>query len=205
MKLYTKPGACSLADHIALYWSGLSFEVQIVDLPTMKSPQFLAMNPSGSVPVLTDGDWALTQNSAILHYIADNAPDSGIDGGRQPRARAEVNRWLAFANADLHPAFVPMFGATRYLEDEAMIARTQDHARGRIQGFFQRINDQLGQHDWVAGTPKPSIADAYIYVTLRWARGLKIDLAGMSALDGFEQRMLADAGVQAALKAEGLN
>ncbi|WP_313271206.1 glutathione S-transferase N-terminal domain-containing protein, partial [Stenotrophomonas sp.] len=77
MKLYSKPGACSLADHIALIWSGLPFEVQIVDYATMKSPEYMKMNPAGAVPVLEDEGWVLTQNAAILHYICDKAPASG--------------------------------------------------------------------------------------------------------------------------------
>jgi glutathione S-transferase len=205
MKLYTKPGACSLADHIALIWSGLPFEFQIVDAATMKSPEFLAMNPAGAVPVLEDGGWVLTQNAAILHYICDKAPAAGLDGGSDPRTRGEVNRWLSFVNADVHPAFHPLFGSTRFLEDEAMIARTQEHARARLKGLFQRLNDQLAQYDWLGGTARASVADAYAYVVLRWARGLKIDLAGMDAVDRFEQRMLADAAVQTALKDEGLS
>ena len=95
--------------------------------------------------------------------------------------------------------------ATRYLEDEAVIARTQQHSRDKLKGLYQRLDDRLAQVDWLGGTPRPSIADAYTYVTLRWARGLKIDLTGMDALDRFEQRMQADPAVQAALKAEGLS
>lgn len=205
MKLYTKPGACSLADHIALRWAGLPFDLQIVDMATMKSPGFLAMNPSGAVPVLEDNGWILTQNAAILHYISDKAPAAALDGGTEPRARAEVNRWLSFVNADLHPAYHPLFGSTNYLEDEAAIARTRQNARDKLKALYQRANDRLVQVDWLGGTPRPSIADAYAYVTLRWARGLKIDLAGMDALERFEQRMLADPAVQAALKAESLD
>lgn len=205
MKLYTKPGACSLADHIVLHWSGLPFEVEIVDLATMKSPAFLAFNPAGAVPVLRDGDWVLTQNAAILHYIADSAPDKALDGGNDKRSRAEVNRWLSFVNADVHPTFKPIFGATRYLGDEAMVARTQDDARSKLRGLYQRVQDQLAAgHDWIAGTAAPSIADAYLYVTLRWARGVGVDLSGLDALAAFVARMEADAGVQEALKAEGL-
>ena len=81
MKLFYKAGACSLADHIALIWSGLPFEVQIVDHATMKSPAYMAMNPAGAVPVLEDDGWVLTQNAAILHYICDKAPGAGLDGG----------------------------------------------------------------------------------------------------------------------------
>lgn len=206
MKLYTKPGACSLADHIALYWSGLPFEAEIVDMATVKSPAFLAFNPAGAVPVLRDGDWVLTQNSAILHYIAQQAPDKALDGGADLRTRAEVNRWLAFLNADLHPTFKPLFGATRYLEDEAVIERTKADALGKLRGLFQRADAQLAAgNNWLAGTATASIADAYLYVTLRWARGVGVDLSGCQALADFGTRMEADAGVQAALAAEGLS
>ena len=206
MKLYTKPGACSLADHIALYWSGLPFEAAIVDMATVKSPAFLAFNPAGAVPVLRDGDWVLTQNSAILHYIAQQVPDKALDGGSDLRTRAEVNRWLAFLNADLHPTFKPLFGATAYLEDAEVIARTKAEALSRLRTLYLRAEAQLAAgNTWLAGTPAPSIADAYLYVTLRWAGGVGVDLGGCTALAAFRARMEADAGVQAALAAEGLN
>lgn len=205
MKLYSKPGACSLADHIALYWSGLDFTVELVDLARMKSPEYLAFNPAGAVPVLCEGDWVLTQNLAILHYIAQRAPDKALDGGSDLRSRAEVNRWLAFLNADLHPVYFPIFGSTRYLEEETVITRTQQHAREKLRGLYQRVDDQLAAgNTWLAGTAKASIADAYLYVTLRWAQGVGVDLSGMDALAGLRTRMEADPAVQAALKAEGL-
>jgi len=73
MKLYSKPGACSTADHIALQWAGGKFEVEIVDKDTMKAPAFLAINPAGAVPAVVDGEFVLTQNSAIMGYIADDS------------------------------------------------------------------------------------------------------------------------------------
>jgi len=204
MKLYTMPGACSLADHIALHWSGVPFEVEIVDRSALKTPDFLAKNPVGSVPVLEEDGWFLTQNTAILHYISEKAPAAALDGGNDLRVRAEVNRWLALVNADLHPAFSPLFAAKNWFEDENLVKAIQGHARARAQSLFAQINDVLTAQDWLAGTPRPSIADAYAFVVLRWARLLQLDLAGLDGLDRFEQRMLADAGVQAALKAEGL-
>ena len=134
MKLYTKPGACSLADHITLIWSGLPFEAEVVDYATMKSPEFLARNPAGAVPVLEDDGWVLTQNAAILHYISGKAPQAALDGGSDLRTRAEVDRWLSFVNADVHPAFHPIFGSTKYLGDEAAIALTQQNAREKLRG-----------------------------------------------------------------------
>ncbi|MBD7922026.1 glutathione binding-like protein [Xanthomonas bonasiae] len=202
MKLYAKPGACSLADHIALRWAGLPFELEVLDAASMKAPAYLALNPAGAVPALQVDEWVLTQNSAILNYIADSAPAAQLTGDGSARSRAEVQRWLAFLNADLHPAFHPLFGSTRYLEDAAVIARTQEHARERLRTLYARVDAQLATQQWLAGTQR-SIADAYLFVTLRWAQALKIELG--ANLQDFFARMAADPQVQAALQAEGLN
>lgn len=201
MKLYSKPGACSLADHIALRWAGLPFELELLDAAAMKAPEYLALNPAGAVPALQMDDWVLTQNSAILNYIADLAPDAQLAGDGSARGRAEVQRWLAFLNADLHPAFHPLFGSTRYLDDAAVIARTQEHARERLRTLYARVDAQLATQAWLSGARR-SIADAYLFVTLRWARALKIELG--ANLQRFFERMTADPQVQAALHAEGL-
>ncbi|WP_101926002.1 MULTISPECIES: glutathione S-transferase family protein [Luteimonas] len=202
MQLYTKPGACSLADHIVLQWIGAPFDVTIVDGTQMKSPEYLALNPAGSVPVLVVDGWPLTQNAAILNYLADTYPEAALGGDGSPRGRAEVNRWLALVNADLHPAFHPLFGSTKYLEDPAAIDRTRQHAMQKVRGYFERIDAQLAGRDWLTGSR--SIADAYLFVTLQWAKKLKLDLGGLDHLQGFDARMLADAGVRAAMDAEGI-
>ncbi len=201
MKLYTKPGACSLADHIALEWTGKPFEVQTVTAAQTKQPDYLALNPSGQVPALVDGDFVLTQNAAILNYIADTHPDSQLGGDGSAKGRAEVNRWLGFANSDIHPSFWPMFGSTSYLGKEEM-EKTKDAARKKLRGLYERADRQLDGREWIAGSR--SIADPYLYVTLRWAGIVGIDLTGLDHLAGFKARMEADAGVQRALKSEGL-
>src|SRR5690606_384588 len=100
MKLYSSPGACSLADHIVLRWTGAPFELELVNRDERRSPAFLALNPAGAVPVFEHDGWVLTQNAAILQYLADSFPQAGLLGDGTPRARAEVNRWLSFLNAD---------------------------------------------------------------------------------------------------------
>ena len=201
MKLYTKPGACSLTDHIVLEWIGKPFDVKVMTAPELKQPEYLAINPAGAVPALTDGDWALTQNSAILNYLAETHPEAGL-AGASPQLRAETNRWLAFLNADVHPAFHPLFGATAFLEDEAMVEKTKAHARKKLRTLFERADRQLDGRQWLTGTR--SIADPYLYVTLRWADKVGVDLGGLDHLAAFRKRMEADAGVQRALKTEGL-
>ena len=202
MKLYYSPGACSLADPIGLEWAGKPYEAVAVSRDERKSPAFLELNPAGAVPVLDDDGWVLTQNTAILNYIADTSPEADLTGDGTPRSRAEVSKWLALVNSDIHPAFVPFFGATAYLEDAAMIEKTKDAARTRLRGLFERVDGQLANHDWIAGSR--SIADPYLYVVTRWAKGQGLDIGDLGNLERHFQRMQADAGVQAALKQEGL-
>ena len=136
MKLYTSPGACSMADHIALHWIGQPFQAQVMSAEERKSPEYLEINPAGAVPALEDGGWTLTQNAAILNYLADRFPEAGLGGDGDPKQRAEANRWLAFFNADVHPAFHPLFGAAGYLEDDAQ-SQVKEHARKKLRGLFE--------------------------------------------------------------------
>ena len=202
MKLYYTPGACSLADHIALEWSGLPYEAVRVSREQRRSPEYLAINPAGAVPALQDGDWVLTQNAAILAYIADRAPRAALSGDGTPRSRAEVNRWLAFANSDVHPGFHPMFGANAWLGDAGLIERGKAAARLKLRGLFERADRQLIGRAWIAG-PR-SIADPYLYVLTRWAKAQGVDLAGLANLERHFQAMSADPGVRRALEQEGL-
>lgn len=202
MKLYTKPGACSMADHIALRWIGKPFDLQVMDAAGMKTPDFLKLNPAGAVPVLEVDGWVLTQNAAILNFLADTFPESGLGGDGTPKSRAEINRWLAFLNADVHTAFHPMFGSTRYLGDEAMIEKSKTNARQKLRELYERVDAQLAGKDWLTGSR--SIADPYLFVTLRWARSTQVDLSGLENLAKFFERMRADADVAAAMAAEGL-
>ncbi len=202
MKLYSKPGACSTADHIALQWTGQPFEVELLDKDTLKGPAFLKINPAGSVPALVDGDFVLTQNAAIMGYIADTFPQAGLTGDGSPRQRAEAARWLAFVNSDLHPAFSPLFAPGKFIADEGQKSALAEAAHKRLRGLFERADAQLADRPWLAGFR--SVADPYFYITLRWAEGMKVDLSGLENLAAYRKRMDADAGVQAALKAEGL-
>ena len=202
MKLYSKPGACSTADHIALQWTGQPFEVELLDKDTLKAPAYLAINPAGSVPTIVDGSFVLTQNAAIMGYIADSYPQAGLGGDGSPQQRAEANRWLAFVNSDVHPAFSPVFAPAKFIADDSQYDAIRDAARKRLRGLFETANRQLVDKPWLAGFR--SYADAYFYITLRWAAGAKVDLTGLDNLAAFKTRMDADTGVQAALKAEGL-
>jgi glutathione S-transferase len=203
MKLYYSPGACSLADHIALEWIGQPYEAIRMSREDRKTPAYLKINPAGAVPALEQDGWVLTQNAAILNYLADSFPQAGLGGDGTPKGRAEVNKWLALVNSDIHPAFHPLFGSTAYLGDATMVEKSKDAARAKLRGLFERVDAQLAGRDWVAGTR--SIADPYLYVVSRWAKAQGIDLAGLDNLARFVARMEADPAVQKVLKDEDLS
>jgi glutathione S-transferase len=203
MKLFYLPNACSMADHIVLEWIGQPYDTEKVARDALKSPEYLRLNPSGAVPTLVDGDWALTENVAILNYLADRFPEAGLGGDGTPRGRAEVNRWLAFINSDVHKAFVPLFKAAHFIDDENQHDALKAKARSNIRTLLKRIDDHLSGRDWLANDRR-SIADPYLYVILRWAEKQAIDLSGLDRLATFRRRMDSDAGVRAVLAAEGL-
>jgi len=202
MKLYYSPGTCALACHIVLEWIGKPYDLQKVNIHNPKSPELLKVNPQGAVPVLEVDGWALTQNLAIMNYLADSCAEAQCFGDGSAKQRAEINRWLGFLNSDLHTAFKPLFGSTAYLSDPAAIDQTKDNASKTIVRMLTTVNEHLEKQDYL--TPTHSTADAYLYVILRWVKSLKIDIAALPALARFIARMEADSGVQKALAAEGL-
>jgi len=198
MQLYYIPGACSLADHIALEWVGANYDMVEMNFKSIKSPDYMAMNPGGNVPLLKHGDFLLTENVAILHYLAETFPKAQLLGKDTPRDRAEVMRWLAFINSDVHPSFHPLFMHHRSADPAA--ERVVAGAARQVRRYLERLERQLEGKSWVVG--ERSVVDPYLFVVLRWATVLKLDLDGLNNLAAFSDRMYSDDGVSAALFAE---
>ena len=202
MKLYGLPGACSLVDHIALQWVGKPFEYVAVGRDALKQAPFLAVSPMGAVPAIDDGGFTLTQNCAILEYLAEKNPEAKLLGGESLKARSEARRWLAFCNSDIHKTYSMIFGAARLVSEAASQSELSKNASQRVREMYAIVDMHLAGRDWLSDGR--SVADAYLYVTLRWANAKKIDLSDMPNLQAHYNRMSADASVQAALAAEGL-
>lgn len=201
-KLISFTGSCGLASNIALAWAKAPYEVELIAKAELASPRIRALNPNGMVPILVHDDFVLYENAAVLGYVADKFPEAGLDGDGTPRGRAEVTRWLSVINSDVHPAFKPFFGATAYLEDAGAIEASKANARKVLGAYFARLDAQLEGRDWLTGAR--SIADAYLFVTLRWTHAVGVDVSGLANLRRFEAHMHADAGVQRALQEQRL-
>lgn len=200
MKLYYFPGACSLADHIVLEWIGAPYETVKMDPASTKSPEYLALNPNGTVPLLVDGDFVLSQNAAILYYLAERHPDARLLGNGTSRGRAEVLRWLGYLNSDVHPAFKPIFKPSRFHPDSSAAGMIAYTARSHVREYLERLDARLRDCDWLAH--ERSIADPYLFVLLRWTIRLEVDSRGLHNLARFFARLRIDPGVRAAVIAE---
>lgn len=203
MKLFYLPGACSLADHIVLEWTGLPYTAAAVPREELKTA-YLAINPAGSVPALQlPGGEVITQNIAILDYLAHLAPEAGLEGDGTLLGRANVLRWTAFLNSDVHKNFSPLFGAAQFVDGDEAQRDLRQKAAARLRRQFEQLDAQIGDGRWLVDDRR-SIADPYLFVILRWARAKQLDLGELDNLARFFDAMSTDAGVQAALKAEGL-
>lgn len=199
MKLFLKPGACSLSPHIILEESGLRYETEVVDLAkkvTAGGTDFLAINPKGYVPALQlDSGEVLTEGPAIVQYLADQVPDKNLAPANGTLARYHLQSWLTFIGTEVHKNYSPFF-------NPAAPAEMKDIARANLQRRLSYVNDHLAGKDYLLGTF--SVADAYLFVVVNWSRGIQLDITQWPNLAAFMARMAARPAVQAALKAEGL-
>ena len=202
MKLFYTPGACSLAPHVVLHWTGASYEAVRAGYG---SPELLAVNSAGAVPVLDTGEgWILTQAGAILHYLARRFPEAELGPDPSVRGAAEFDRWSSFFTGDLHPAFFPLFSPGRYTA--AKDAAAQDRVRQAAWALVARRLALLDEH--LTGQPfilgeRRTVLDAYALPMLRWAVAkLPEGLSDYPSVQGHLNRMSADLGVKEVIAEE---
>ena len=193
MKLYYSPGACSLADHIALHEAGMPFDHEKVDLKTKQTASgadFLAVNPKGYVPALTlDTGETLTENIAILDWISHQ--DAALKPGGA-MGHTHLLEALAFISTEIHKSFKPFFAGG---SDEE-----KAKAGAVITKRLNTIADMM-QGDYLFGAAV-SVADCYLFVMLLWAA--KNGVETPPSLEAFRDRMMARQSVKTAMHHEGL-
>ncbi len=201
MKLYYKPGACSLASHIILKEIGHDFEIESVDTDnqiTESGDNFSKINPKGYVPVLSldDGN-ILTEGAAVLQYLADQNPEAGLAPEAGTLDRARLQEHLNYTSTELHKAFGPLFSPVASDEEKEVakenVARKMDH-------FESIFNDG---RTYILGN-KFSVADAYFFVVSSWAVPTGIGLDQWPKIADFSRRVADREMVKSAMRAEGL-
>jgi glutathione S-transferase len=201
MQLYFSPGACSLASHITAREAGIPVDLKRADTKTKKlvdGSDYFAVNSKGAVPALQlDNGQVLTEGVAIMQYLADQKPESGLIPRAGTLERYRVIEWLNFITSEIHKSYSPLW-------NPANDAKVKEYTQANLEKKLDWTNQQLAGKKYLTGDTF-TIADAYLYTVINWSYFLNLGLDKWPALQEFHARVAARPAVQAALEAEGLN
>lgn len=201
MKLYYAPAYCSQAVHIALREAGIAVDLVPVDTAagrTADGADYRAINPRGYVPMLELDDGSRhTEVAALLQYVGDVAPASGLMPPGGSRERFEVLQWLAFISSELHKGFSP------WLFHKETADSTRQAVKTRLKLRFSDLEMRLAGRDWLVGA-RFTVADAYAFTIMNWAGLVGLKLDAYPNVVTWLDRVRARPQVQAALRAEGM-
>ncbi|TFB26030.1 glutathione transferase GstA [Lelliottia nimipressuralis] len=198
MKLYYAPDTCSLSPHIVLREQGIEFELVKVDNRrklTADGRDFLTINPKGYVAALElDDGKILTEGPAILQYLADLRPESGLAPRADSWERVRLQEWLNFITSEIHAGLAPLFN--NMLPEEA-----KSIFREKLFRRFSFLQETLSTNAYLMGASF-SVADAYLFTVLGWCKFFAIELNNWPALLAYWEKISARPAVRAALRAE---
>ena len=197
MKLYYSPSACSMAAHIALVEAGVPHQLVKVDLRTHKTEDgrdYYAINPKGYVPELElDDGTRLGEAAVVLQYIADRKPGT-LAPAHGTIERYRLQEWLNFIATELHKGFGPLWKPTTPDAYKAIVIEN-------LGKRFDHIEPILARQPFLTGESF-TIADAYLFTILSWAKLLKVDLSRWPAITSYLQRVAARPSVQSVQRIE---
>ncbi len=199
MKLYYFPGACSIAPHIVAREAGIALDLEKVDLGSKRTAtgeDYLAVNPKGYVPALRlDDGSVLTEVSALIQYLADRAPASGLIPAAGTLERYRILEWIGYISTEIHKGFGPLWNAKLAPEARAAAVSALSHR-------LDLVEKVLAGQPFLTGE-RFTVVDAYLFAVASWAPWVKLDLAPWPKLREFLARVAARPKVQEALMAEG--
>ena len=202
LELYFAPGACSFVPHVGLEAAKAAFEPKLVKLHKgeQRTPEYLAMNPNGQVPVLVVDGRPLTQIVAICDFIDRAFPDAGLLP-REPWERAQALSQLSWMNSTPHTTATRFFFPERYAETEAARVEVKKRAGEEFHGYLQRIGKSVPTTGYWLGE-RVSFHDAYAFTLLRWGGFVGIDPRSMPGYLAYAERVLQAPPVAAAAARE---
>ncbi|MBR0755989.1 glutathione S-transferase N-terminal domain-containing protein [Bradyrhizobium jicamae] len=198
MDLYYSPLACSMATRIALYEANQSANYLEVDKAKQvrgDGSDFLKVNPIGLVPTLrTDDGVVLTENAAILQYVADRFPQAGI-GTTSDVERSRLQQWLCFIGTELHKGlFIPLLDKKAPGEMKAYVLEKNLSRLDYLESYLKGREFLLDHF---------SVADAYLVTVINWTMATPpIELAKWPALKAYYDRLRTRPSVAKAIAEE---
>ena len=206
-ELHYHPGNASLAPHLLLEEIGAPFGLVFVDRAqgAHKSAAYLALNPNGLIPVLTDGDLVLFEAAAICLYLADAHPQAALAPALGTAQRAQFYKWLIWLTNTLQTTLIVYFYPERWADTPDAVAQAKAHAEAKIGAMLDQFDAELARHGgpWLLGEAFSAV-DAYALMLCRWTRGLARPARSLPHLGPYLQRMLARPATRRVFEREGL-
>ena len=203
LALYFSPGACSTASHIALEEAGAQYE----ERPTLlakgehKTPEYTKINPRGKVPALGVDDEVITENTAILTYVARRFPEKKLLPD-DPVALAQCISTMAWLSNSVHPAFAHVFKADKFAATEAGQADVKETGKKTFFDALKEIDSMLAGKQWIMGD-QFTVADPYALVFYGWGVRIELPVKALANYTAWKDRMLARPAVRKVLESEG--
>lgn len=204
-KIFYSPGACALASHIALADAGADYEAVRVNFQTgeQRSPEYLKINPKGRVPALVTPKGILTENPAILLYLAQTFPQAMLAPLDDPWALAQAQAFNSYLCSTVHVHHAHRTRGTRWADDEASIEGMKKKVAQNMTDAFALIEGEMLKGPWVLGSAY-SMCDPYLFTLAGWLEGDGVDIKRFPRVNDHYQRMLQRPAVQRAMKEQGL-
>jgi glutathione S-transferase len=204
LKLYTAPGTCALASHIALEEAGADYQVARLDFgrAEQRAPEYLSVNPKGRVPALVTDRGTLTETPAILAYVAQTWPAARLapaDAFEFARAQS-FNSYLC---STVHVSHAHKGRGARWSDDAAVIDAMKLKVTQNMGEHFALIEREMLAGPWVLGADY-SVCDAYLYTIARWLEGDGVDVRRFAKVAEHVRRMEARPAVGRVLASLGM-
>lgn len=202
LTLYFSPGACSMASHIALEEVGATYE----EKPTLlakgeqKTESYLKVNPRGKVPALSVDGHIITENAAILTYLARRHPEKNLLPA-DPIGEAHCIGAMAWFSNTVHPSYQRYVRSERFAEGEAAQASVKEMAKKSFWDNCREIDALLGGKEWMMGK-QYTVADPYGLVFYGWGVRAGLPMGELKNYTAWKDRMLARPAVRKILESE---
>jgi glutathione S-transferase len=201
---YTAPGTCALAAHIALHEAGATFDVVRLDLgrQQQQGAEYLAINPKGRVPALRTQQGVLTETPALLMFIAQHFPETGLAPLDDAFALARLQELNSYLASTVHVAHAHKRRGARWTDDPAAIEAMRRKVPQTMTACASLLETQLGAGPWALGE-RYSAADGYLFTLTGWMEGDGVDMARFPALQAHRERVAGRPAVQRAMAEAG--
>ncbi len=203
LKFYYSSFTCSTASHIALEESGLPYEaIEVSWKRNLNVEKLNQLNSLGAVPVLvTQKNEVITQNTAILEYIADQVPAKKLLASVGTAERSQTLSWVSFVASDLQKSYLPLFRAEAMTSSVGAQKEIEKFAEQSVRELLNHVDSALAKGGFIVGEHF-TIADALLFVISGWAEWAEIDLAEYENLARYRKQIAERPAVEKILKLE---